>query len=233
MCYMCWLRFLCSCYRLVYHCFARHPCALVPWWDAVLALLSITLRLPMPYARCAGGYMCCSGRSSFARALSGSAMPRWWQQPQSSVSWMLYLQHMSISGTFISACPLWVFLYRWFYVFIMTGDNCVIIVQTRGKVSSDPTWWLWFVASLSDFNFQNNKPSKLSLLLCRCMIKQAKDADALHGFSCYHHYYPRPNQVNYVLWSNSLPFTLHSESHITKGDGGWVGGQKERNGERA
>lgn len=44
---------------------------------------------PKPHARCAGGGMCCSGRSPFpSSALAASPVPpRWWrQQPHSSVN---------------------------------------------------------------------------------------------------------------------------------------------------
>lgn len=64
MCYICRVRFLCRVYRLVHHCSARHPCALGPWRDVVLAPLSIILHLPEPRARCEGGGMCCSCRTS-------------------------------------------------------------------------------------------------------------------------------------------------------------------------
>lgn len=72
MCCICRFRFLYSVYRLIHHSSAKHPCALGPWWVVVLAPLSITPCLPKPCARCAGGGMCCRGRSPLPQTLSAS-----------------------------------------------------------------------------------------------------------------------------------------------------------------
>lgn len=135
MCCMCRVRFLCSAYRLVHHGSARHPCARGPGRDVVLAPLSITLRLPKPHARHAGGGMCSSRRSPFPPlCLSDGGANK---QSHLSIEWCFSSMCFCIWG--LHPCmtsvglPLCLDAAEDPECSEMTGGGQVIMVQTAGK----------------------------------------------------------------------------------------------------
>lgn len=134
MCYICWVRFLCSVYGLVHHCSARHPRPLGPWRDVVLAPPSITSCWPEPGARCKGGGMCCSGRTPSLRSTTHS-LPSPLLCPHDSVAntqsfviWMVRSEHVfCIQG--LRPCISTVEC----SVLLITRDHWVIILQVIGE----------------------------------------------------------------------------------------------------